>query len=179
MDELEVAQEAVRKDESNLREAEVTRRELAKELQQYLDRRDAFENVEQLKSINRTIAETENRIVENIAITEVITTRIKGRKDAVVRLIRTRFEKDERPGLTKQVVEISDTCLSLLETLIAEISIHHTSMVRINAPLQSKSQDLLNTRERKAESHVTIIDLLLGHCREGLATAKTKLGMPR
>ena len=153
MDEITAEKEQLRKDEQMQREAESTRQRLAKELQEYLDRRDSFGSVDELQSTNRKIAEIENLMSENAATMEIITVRVKTRNGTIKHLITEKF-RGERPRLTAKVLSGRDAFKELAQRQHLELEKIYAGMVVENDRLQSRSEDLMGHRENKADSAV-------------------------
>ena len=153
MDEITAEKEQLRKDEQMHREAETTRQRLARELQEFLERRDSFDSVDELQSTNRKIAEIENMMAENAATMEIITVRIKIRKGTISHLITEKF-RGERPALTAKVLSGRDAFKELAQHQHLELEKIYALMVVENDRLQSRSEDLMGRREGQADSAV-------------------------
>jgi len=166
MDEITTEKEQLRKDEEMQREVESTRQRLAKELQEYLERRDSFDSVDELQSTTRKIAEIEGLMAENITTMDAITTRIKNRKAKISEIITSPFEHGERPTLTAKVLSGRDTFKELAQRQLVELEKIYVGMVVENDRLQSRSEDLMGRRERQAERAVNEIADLLRHLQQ-------------
>ncbi len=166
MDEITTEKEQLRKDEQMQREAESTRQRLAKELAEYLERRDSFDSVDELQSTTRKIAEIEGLMAENITTMDAITTRIKNRKAKISEIITSRFEHGERPTLTAKVLSGRDTFKELAQRQLVELEKIYVGMVVENDRLQSRSEDLMGRRERQADRAVNEIADLLRHLQQ-------------
>jgi len=166
MDEITAEKEQLRKDEQMQREAENTRQRLAKELTEYLERRDSFDSVDELQSTTRKIAEIEGLVAENITTMDAITTRIKNRKAKISEIITSRFEHGERPTLTAKVLSGRDAFKELAQRQQLELEKIYAGMVVENDRLQSRSEDLMGRRERQADRAVHEIGDVLRHLQQ-------------
>jgi len=176
MDDLHTTQDELRKDEAMEREIEGTRQQLAKELAEYLDRKEVFGSVDELQAINRKIADVEGRLAENFSEKESITTRIKQRKMTVAAIIKKRFETQDGPAMTKQIHAAFLDTMKLAATHLTDLESAHRDMMNQNEKLQARSMDVLGRAQLKGNLWVKTVGDLIGHWRHyfGLADNEDK-----
>jgi len=176
MDNLQKVQDELRKDEAMEREIEGTRQQLVKELQGYISRKEVFESVTELRSVNQKIADVEVRIAENLSEKESISTRIKQKKVRVAEVIKKQFETQEGPAIIHQVHTIFLDAMKHASTGLAGLEHRYTDMVTQNDKLQARSMELFNKRNLKGDLWVRTVGNLIGHWRHnfGLADSEEK-----